>query len=161
MAKHLGERLNDDLLEKLNRAELFRGGGLALTVLTLDERGWPHVAMAPGAVAVKPDEVWLILGGQTGSLKNVERDSRMTLLVAAPETLYYIKGRAEIARREMSLIPQEAALRLKVTEVLADMEPFVKITGGITYRYQPTHDDYTMVLVALLDELHGLAEASN
>lgn len=160
MAKQLGNELPQNLLDKLAGGALYRSGGLGLSVLTVDEAGWPHVAMAPGAVAARPGEVWVALGARTGSLRNVERDGRVTLQVAGPETLYYIKGRAEVVRPEMEVMSQEAALRVRVTEVLQDMEPFLTITGGVSYRYGFMHDDFTTIIGALLDELQALAEES-
>ncbi|HYG58498.1 MAG TPA: pyridoxamine 5'-phosphate oxidase family protein [Symbiobacteriaceae bacterium] len=157
MSRNLGSQLPAPLLEKLNRGTLYREGGLGLAVLTLDEQGWPHVAMAPGAVAVAPGEVYFALGGSSTSLQNTVRDGRVTLQVAGPDTLYYIKGRATVVRPEMQIMPQEAALRLEVAAVLEDMESFVSITGGIGYRYRMMHDDFVTVIRALLDELHGLA----
>lgn len=158
MAKNLGNALPAELLDKLENGALYRTGGLGLPVLTVDEAGWPHVAMAPGAVAARPDEAWVALGGKTGSLHNIRRDGKLTLLVAGPDTLYYIKGQAEIVRPEMQLMAQEAAVRLRVTEVLQDMEPFVTITGGVSYRYGFIHEDFTTVIGRLLDELQALAE---
>jgi hypothetical protein len=158
VAKHVGNALSPGLLDKLRGGALYRTGGLGLPVLTVDAAGWPHVAMAPGAVAARPDEVWVALGGKTGSLQNIERDGRMTLLMAGPDTLYYIKGQAEIIRPEMQMMAQEAALRLRVTAVLQDMEPFVTITGGVSYRYGVIHEDFITVNGRLLDELQALAE---
>lgn|GEM_PF-3201651 len=157
MSKNLGKQLPADLLEKLAQGKLYRPGGLGLAVLTLDESGWPHVAMAPGCVAVLPDVVWVALGGSSGSLANVRRTGIVTLQIAGPETLYYIKGRATVVRPEMQIMAQEAALRVEVTEVLNDMESFVTITGGIGYRYRMMHDDFVQVIGAMLDELQALA----
>lgn len=157
VSKHLGDRLPDELLQKLDRGDLYRPGGLGLAVLTLDEGGWPHVAMAPGCVATQPHQVWVALGGSSKSLQNVKRNSIVTLQIAGPGTLYYVKGRAAVVRPEMQIMQQEAALRLDVTEVLADTESFVEITGGIGYRYRLMHDDFVQVIGALLDELYTLA----
>jgi hypothetical protein len=161
MSQHLGNRLPAELMQKLERGRLYRPGGLGLAVLTVDEHGWPHVAMAPGAVAAQPDAVFFALGGSSGSLRNAERTGRVTLLIAAPDTLYYVKGQAQVVRREMQVMAQEAALRLQVTEVLQDMESFVDITGGISYRYRMMHDDFVQVIGALLDELQALAEGAS
>ncbi|MFZ5815868.1 MAG: pyridoxamine 5'-phosphate oxidase family protein [Bacillota bacterium] len=158
MSKLVGAQLNDDLFAKLQGGRLYREGGLGLAALTVDEQGWPHVAMAPGAVAVHRDRLVLALGGRSRSLQFAEATGRLTLLVAGPETLYYIKGQAEVIRREMRVIPQETALLLRVTEVLQDMESFVTITGGISYRYALMHEDYIKVIGALLDEMQALAE---
>lgn len=158
MSKQLGAQLNEDLLQKLHGGRLYREGGLGLAALTVDEHGWPHVAMAPGAVAARPDQLVMALGGTAKSLRNAEREGKITLLVAGPDTLYYVKGQVEVLRREMAVIPQEAALLVRVTEVLQDMESFVSITGGISYRYGAMHEDYINVIGALLDELQALAE---
>jgi hypothetical protein len=158
MAKHLGNALPPELLDKLRSGALYRTGGLGLPVLTVDEAGWPHVAMAPGAVAATPAEGWVALGGKTGSMHNIERDGKLTLLVAGPDTLYYIKGQAEIVRPEMQMMAQEAALRVRVSEVLRDMEPFVTITGGVSYQYGFIHEDFITVIGRLLAELQALAE---
>jgi hypothetical protein len=144
-------------MDKLREGALYRPGGLGLAVLTLDDRGWPHVAMAPGAVAAGPTAVYLALGGTSHSLANVRRDPRVTLQIAGPDTLYYVKGEAELVRPEMQVMNQEAALRVTVTEVLEDLESFVTLTGGISYRYRVMHDDFVLVIGALLDELAALA----
>jgi hypothetical protein len=157
VSKHLGDRLPDELLQRLDRGNLYREGGLGLAVLTLDEAGWPHVAMAPGCVATQPRQVWVALGGSSHSLRNVARNSIVTLQIAGPGTLYYVKGRATVVRPEMQVMQQEAALRLDVTEVLADTESFVEITGGIGYRYRLMHEDFVQIIGALLDELYILA----
>lgn len=158
MSKSLGSQLNEDLFQKLQGGQLYREGGLGLAVLTVDEQGWPHVALAPGAVSVRPDRVVLALGGSSRSLRYAERAGKITLLVAGPHTLYYVKGQVEVLRKEMNVIPQEAALLVRITEVLSDTESFVTITGGISYRYGVMHEDYIKVIGALLDELQALAE---
>lgn len=158
MSKPMGPQLPDELMTKLNRGDLYRSGGLSLPVLTSDERGWPHVALSPGAVATDPGTLYFAMGGRSGSLQNLQREGRVTLLVAGPETLYYVKGQAEVVRPEMKIIPQEAAVRLSVREVLHDMESFVAITSGISYRYRVMHEDSLLIIGALLDELQALAE---
>ncbi|HYF94350.1 MAG TPA: pyridoxamine 5'-phosphate oxidase family protein [Symbiobacteriaceae bacterium] len=157
MSKHLGNRMPPELLQKLEKGSLYRPGGLGLAVLTVDEAGWPHAAMAPGCVAVRPDVVWVALGGSSRSLQNVVRSGQVTLQIAGPDTLYYVKGRATVVRPEMQVMTQEAALRVEITEVLDDLESFVTVTGGIGYRYRMMHDDFVQVIGALLDELYALA----
>jgi hypothetical protein len=157
MSRSYGPQLPEALLEKLRGGALYRPGGLGLAVLTVDEAGWPHLSMAPGAVAVRPDQVLVALGGTSHSLVNARRNGRVTLQIAGPDTLYYVKGRAEVVRPEMQVMAQEAALRVTVTDVLEDMESFVSVTGGITYRYRVMHDDFVTVIGALLDELALLA----
>lgn len=158
MSRLMGAQLPDDLLTKLTHGDIYRNGGLGLPVLTTDGQDWPHVALSPGAVATDPRVIYFALGGKSGSLQNLQRERRITLLIAAPETLYYVKGYAEIVRREMGIIPQEAAIRLSVTEVLQDSESFVTITGGISYRYNVMHEDSLLIIGALLDELQALSE---
>ena len=158
MSRLLGDRLPEPLLQKLRRGELYRHGGLGLAVLTVDAAGWPHLAMAPGAVAARPEEVYVALGGSSSSLENVRRNGQVTLQIAGPETLYYVKGRAEVVRPAMQMMAQEAALRLTVAEVLEDMESFVSITSGIGYRYRVMHDEFVTIIGALLDELQAMAE---
>lgn len=158
MGKHIGSEINSDLVAKLDRGQLYRSGTLALPVLTQDPAGWPHVAIAPGAVSVRPDRVMVALGNRTQSLANLERDPRVTLLLAAPNTLYYLKGQARVIRREMQSLPQEAAFRVDLTEVIEDMESFLTITGGLTYRYNLMNDDVVTLLGAMLDELTELAK---
>lgn len=157
MSRNLGNQLPDELLQKLHKGHLYREGGLGLAVLTLDEQGRPHVAMAPGAVAAGPGVVYFALGAGSSSLQNALRDPRVTLQVAGPDTLYYIKGTVALVRPEMQVMSQEAALRLEVAEVLEDMESFVSITGGISYQYRVMHDDFMNVIRAMLDELTALA----
>lgn len=158
MATRIGEELDSALMERLRGGALYRPGGLGLPILSCDRQGWPHVAMVSGAVAHHAGAIFFALGGNSSSLGNVERDPHVTLLIAAPDTLYYVKGVAEVVRREMQVTPQEAAVRLSISAVLQDMEPSLRITGGISYQYDVTdHDDRTMV-GAMLDELQSLAE---
>ncbi len=160
LSKSLGPYLPDRLYADLQNGRLFRTGGLGLAVLTIDEQGWPHVAMAPGAVAHDRDRLVVALGGSSKSLQYALRTGQATLLIAGPETLYYAKGRVELLCPSLEVIPQEAALLLHLTDLLSDVESFVQITGGISYRYSLMQEEYITVINALLDELQALAEAN-
>lgn len=161
MAKHIGLELNADLMQKLKAGAFYREGGLAMPLITLDDQGWPHVAITAGAVAARSTEVWVAIGANTGTRRQIERNGRVTLVVAGPGTLYYIKGHGHVVHPAMQAIPQEAAVRVKLAEVSHDMQPYLAITGGISYGYNMLQSEYKAVMAALLDELQAYAEGTD
>jgi hypothetical protein len=157
MGKQVYPELPTSLLAKLKGAQLYRAGDLSLPVITLDEAGWPNVAMAPGAVAARADQLWTALGTESQSVQNLIRDPHLTILVAAHNALFYVKGLATVVR-PMSVIPQETAIMVAITEVSEDIKPFLTITSGIGYQFNVMRTDYVSVIGMLLNELQALAE---
>lgn len=135
MAVHLGATLPPALWERLEAGALFRDGGLGVTVLTADPEGWPHVAITSCAVASRPDRILVPLGGASNSLRNIERDGKCTLMIAAPDLLIYIKGTGAVVRRELQTVPQEAAVGINVAGVWSDEGRIFAMTSGLTYKF--------------------------
>lgn len=69
---------------------------------------------------------------------NMRERGRTTRIVVDKAIVCYIRGLTEQVAPEMHTAPYNAALRLRVEEVLfdeppPDLEPGVAVTGGITY----------------------------
>jgi hypothetical protein len=156
LAKYLGSALPPALWEKLKEGALYRPGGLGAGILTVDQEGWPHIAISSCAVAPRPERLLLPVGNTSSSLRHLERDGRCTLLVAAPGLLLYIKGSAVIIRRELASVPQEAAVGLDVTGVWSDEGRIWEMTGGLTYRFVREPAEFAALEKALLEELCAL-----
>lgn len=156
MATHLGDSLGPDLWEQLRDGQLYRQGGLGAPILTIDDGGWPNVAIAACAVARTPQQILFPVGAHTGTLRYLERDGKCTLVVAAPGLLAYVKGEAQVHQRSLTTLPQESAVLLRVTGVWLDHGKLFEMTGGITYRFTRDVDELAKVEQALLDELVAL-----
>lgn len=156
MATYLGVSLPGDLWERLREGNLYRQGGLGVGVLSVDPEGWPHVAVVSCAVAVRPDRILFPIGGVSNSLRQIERDGRCTLLVAAPGLLVYVKGRAHPVRRELVSVPQEAAVGLDVTGVWLDAGRIFEMTGGLTYRFVREPEEFAQLEEAIRAELTAM-----
>lgn len=133
MSRDCGSKLTPALLAALDRGAIYLGGGKGLPVLTVDAGGWPHVTIVAGAVAVAEDRLRFPVGVGTSSLGNLERDGRVTLLVADAGLLSYVKGEARVIRPRLESAPHYAACELAVRQVLDDVEEGLRILSGIAY----------------------------
>lgn len=84
MAQHLGSELPPELLAQLKDGAAYRPGGLGAVVISVDNDGLPHCAVADCAVAAGPRAVYVPLGAGSSSERFIRRDGRCTLLLAGP-----------------------------------------------------------------------------
>jgi len=159
MATLLGNTLPPPLLERLQAGAAYRGGGLGAVVISVDNVGLPHCAVANCAVAAGAAAVYVPLGAGSSSERNLRRDGRCTLLLAGPGWLYYVKGSATVARERLACFPAESAVRVAVSAVYSDSEEYFSVVSGLTYRLIREVEQVAALERAIIDELTELAAA--
>lgn len=140
MAKLVGTELPDDLYERLRGDRPEEYAGKAILLSTLDAEGWPHPAMLSHFEVVAPDRRNLRLAAYAGSstAENLRRRAVATLSIIDERLAYYVKGRVEELRREMSSSPHNSSFNLTVERVLADeaneeYEAGAYVSSGVIY----------------------------
>lgn len=140
MSKNLGSGLPDDVLRRLNGADLEAVADRVIVVCSVDDRGFPHAALLSyfEVLALDSHTIRLAMYAESRSTRNARREGRLTLLLIDSEFVYYIKGSVEELNASMRVTPSSARLTLRVTDVLADapdpaFEPGAYIASGIRY----------------------------
>jgi len=135
LSRPLGDRVPDDLREKLCAEDLTRLEGRALLLLSLDESGFPHPAMLSYREMASPDasRIRFALWKGTTTAGNMRRDPRISIIAVDQEMSYYLKGRVTVVREDAETFKGCSLYEFKVGEVLVDREPHLPITGGIQY----------------------------
>ena len=135
MSRLAAQSLPESLSRLLDGSELERKVGTVLELVTLDEHGWPHVALlSVGEVlAVSPSELRLALWASSGTSANLRRTGRGLLAVVHDGAYLKVRFSAEplpaIAAGERTL----TAFAAQVAEVDADRVGYATLTGGIGF----------------------------
>lgn len=137
MAASLGPALPATRLGQLGvQAAVDRS--LVLPICTMDDAGFPHVALLGAWEVVALDARRLRLAVATGSRSaaNMRRDGRATLLIIDSAAAHYVKLTVTEARPAMRAAPWNAAFDARVADVLEDAadpsrEAAARITSGI------------------------------
>ncbi len=154
-----GNALPAAVREVLGGTDLERAVGLTVLLLTVDEAGWPRVAMlSAGEVLATGDrDLRLALWPDSSSTANLERRRLATLALVHGGAGWYLRC---TARREADLaLPGGRRLwsfALKVEEVLEDAVPYAELTGGIGFRLTEPH----LVLAAWREAVSAMREAA-
>ena len=137
MSRSAGSELPPAILRLLDGADLERAAGLTVLLLTVDQAGWPRVAMlsAGEVLAVAPRQIRLALWPDGTSAANLARAGRATLALVHAGAGWYVRctGRHEADLR----LPGDrrlASFALAVEEVLEDVVPYAELTSGIAFR---------------------------
>lgn len=139
MSRTAGDALPAAILGLLDGTDLDRKAGLTVLLLTVDEAGWPRVAMlgAGEVLATGPRTLGVALWPEGTSAANLGRTGRATLALVHAGAGWYVRCRA---RREADLRLADgrglAAFALGVEEVLEDAVPYAELTSGIAFRLE-------------------------
>src|SRR5256885_11870485 len=141
MSKLIGDQLPDDLYQRLLGNDLEQSGEKVILLATVDDGGWPHLAMLSYFEVIAKDRRNLRLATYSGSgtTRNMRVNGKATISIIDERTVYYIKGCVEEIIREMECAPQNSKLHFRVEQVLADtaneeFEPGAYVASGVTYR---------------------------
>jgi flavin reductase (DIM6/NTAB) family NADH-FMN oxidoreductase RutF len=111
-----------------------------ILLASVDERGWPHVAMLSYFEVIARDSrtLYLAIGGRSTSARNLRAREKLTLIVVDVGLASYIKGRAQEVKPHMEVSPEDAIFRIAVEDVLLDQaregESPAAIASPVTYR---------------------------
>src|SRR6266850_4004683 len=141
MSKLVGNKLPDDLYWRLLGNDLEQNVEKVILLATVDEGGWPHLAMLSyfEVIAKDPQNLRLATYKNSGTTRNMRANGKATISIIDRRSVYYIKGKVEEIARAMLFAPQNSKLHFRVEQVLADaaneeFEPGVYVATGVTYK---------------------------
>lgn len=141
MSKLIGDKLTDDLYQRLLGHDLERDAEKVILLSTIDEGGWPHPAMLSYFEVIAKDRHNLSFATYKNSrtTNNMRRNGRATVSIIDERVAYYVKGNVEEVAGEMRSAPHNANLNLRVSQVFVDevneeFEPGAYVSAGVTYR---------------------------
>jgi Pyridoxamine 5'-phosphate oxidase len=140
MSRLIGSELPPDLLDRLSGRDLASHASKVIPLLTVDESGWPHVALLSYFEVAARDARHVRIAAFAGSTTsaNLRRARKATLAVIDERLACYVKVTATEVAREMRTAGWNAAFDCEVEQVLVDeadeaREPGAYVSSGITY----------------------------
>ena len=97
MSKLVGDKLPEDLYQRLLGHDLERDAEKVIVLSTIDESGWPHQAMLSyfEVVAKGRHNLRLATYKDSGTTNNMRRNGKATVSVIDERVAYYVKGNIE------------------------------------------------------------------
>ena len=138
MSRPAGNELPAGVRELFDGSDVERATGATVLLLTVDETGWPRVAMlgAGEVLAAGPREVRVALWPDSRSAANLAATARATLALVHDGAGWYLRCAA--GRR--ADLPVDgggrtlAAFVLTVEETLTDVVPYAELVSGVAFR---------------------------
>ena len=141
MSKLVGNKLPDDLYWRLLGNDLEQNVEKVILLATVDEDGWPHLAMLSyfEVIAKDPQNLRLATYKNSGTTRNMRANGKATISIIDQRSVYYIKGKVEEIAGVMLSAPHNSKLHFRVEQVLADaaneeFEPGAYVASGVTYK---------------------------
>lgn len=141
MARRRTQALPDDLYRRLSGLDAESYAALAIVVCTIDADGWPHPAMLSyfEVAAIDAHTLHLAVYNDSRTCANMRARAKATLIIVDEGLVCYVRGAVDLVAPAMTAAPFNAALNLRVEQVVfdeppPDLEPGAFVTGGITYR---------------------------
>ena len=139
MSKRLPPNLHDRLFELLSGERVDDHLNQVILLITLDQRGWPYVAMLSYLEVVAPDRenIRLAPWNNSTTTANLRRNPNVTLVIIEAGLACYIQGTAVELEREMPGFAGMAKINVKITSILEDKaldyEGSASITTGVRF----------------------------
>jgi len=139
MSKRLPPVLTDRLNGLVNGERLDEQLRKVLLLVSLDEAGWPYVAMLSYLEVIAADRGNLRIAPWSNSTTtaNLRRERKATLIVVDEEMAYYIQCSAQELERELNGFPGMAKINLRIESILEDKaldyEGAARVTTGIRF----------------------------
>ena len=139
MSKRMPPVLTERLKLLLNGERLEEQLEKALLLITLDESGWPYVAMLSYLEVIAADDSNLRIAPWNNSTTtaNLRRAGKATVIVVDEEVAYYIQATAQELCRDLEGFPGMAKINLRIESILEDKaldyEGAARVTSGIRF----------------------------
>jgi len=150
MAKHVGVKLPEDLIEVLKKGETV--GILA----TFSEKGLPHTT--PIQTLYPKDRESILISihkDHTGYHNMVWQKKVMMCFMDENNVAYSVLGRAGVVRAPSAVHPLMNVVRIDIIDIKSDRSVLTKVDSGIKWSY--TSPEAEELLHGLLNELKDLA----
>ena len=150
MAKHVGVKLPEDLIELLKKEKT------VAVLATFSEKGLPHTTPIQ-CVYPKGDESLLISihKEHNGYHNMVWQKKVMLCFMGENNTSYSILGRAGVVRAPSSIHPLMNVVRIDIIDIKCDRSILVRVDNGVAWSY--TSDEAKELVSALFKELRNLS----
>ena len=151
MAKHVGVKLPEDLIEVLKKGQTV--GVLA----TFSEKGLPHTT--PIQTLYPKDRESILISihkDHTGYHNMVWQKKVMMCFMDANNVAYSVLGRAGVVRAPSSVHPLMNVVRIDIIDIKSDRSVLTKVDSGIKWSY--TSPEAEELLQGLLTELKDLSK---
>jgi hypothetical protein len=150
MAKHVGVKLPEDLVELLKKEKT------VAVLATFSEKGLPHTTPVQ-CVYPKGDESLLISihKEHNGYHNMVWQKKVMLCFMGENNTAYSILGRAGVVRAPSSIHPLMNVVRIDIIDIKCDRSILVRVDNGVAWSY--TSDEARELVAALFKELRDLS----
>ena len=151
MAKHVGVKLPEDLLELLNRKQT------VAVLATFSEKGIPNTTPIQ-CIYPKGDESLLITihKEHSGYHNMVWQKKVMLCFMAEGNVAYSVLGRAGVVRAPSSVHPLMNVVRIDIIDIKSDRSILTRVDQGILWSY--TSAEAEQLHKALFQELEELAK---
>jgi hypothetical protein len=146
MARSLGRKLPQWLVERLAQRDLGARLGVALPFVTVDGDGRPHPMLLSylEVRAYDSGTLGLVVQSRSASGRNLRERGVGTLLILEPQAIVYIKTRTVDGPLDVAGAEALGYFLLAVDEVLedaaAEWEGAMRVTRGVTYAPPPPLD---------------------
>lgn len=152
MAKHVGAKLPDDLIE------LLRKGRTVGVLATFSEKGLPHTTPLQWIYPKGVESLLISINKEhTGYHNMVWQKKVMLCFLDENNTAYSILGRAGVVRAPSLVHPLMNIVRIDVIDIKSDRSTLTRVDSGISWSY--TSADAEELCQALLGELKELSKA--
>ena len=132
--------LTPELVDRLGASDVDRFAHLAIMICTVDANGWPHPAMLSyfEVAAVDASNIRLAVYKDSRTCANMRERGKATLILVDEGMVCYVRGATTEVAPSMRSAPYNAALNMRVEQVVfdeppPDLEPGAFVTSGITY----------------------------
>ena len=152
MAKHVGVKLPDDLIELLKKEKSVG------VIATFSDKGIPNTTPIQCFYPKGQDSLLISIHKEhTGYLNMVWQKKVMICFLGEGNIAYSILGRAGVVRAPSLVHPFMNIVRIDIIDIKSDRSVLTKVESGVKWSY--TSPDAEELSNALMEELNELSES--
>jgi hypothetical protein len=150
MAKHVGVKLPDDLIEVLKKEQT------VAVLSTFSDKGLPHTTPIQSIYPKGLESILISIHKEhTGYHNMVWQKKVMLCFMDAGNVAYSVLGRAGVVQAPSSVHPLMNVVRIDIIDIKSDRSVLTKVDQGVRWSY--TSWEAEELLTALNNELKELA----
>ncbi|HJZ24542.1 MAG TPA: pyridoxamine 5'-phosphate oxidase family protein [Candidatus Babeliales bacterium] len=151
MAKHVGVKLPDDLVEVIKK------GQTVVVLATFSEKGLPHTTPIQSLYSKGRESILLSIHKDHAGYHNMVWQKKVMLcFLDEGNVAYSVLGRAGVVRAPSQVHPLMNVVRIDIIDIKSDRSVLTKVDSGVKWSY--TSWEAEELSNALLDELKELSE---
>jgi hypothetical protein len=151
MAKHVGVKLPEDLVEVL------KAGKTVAVLATFSEKGLPHTTPLQCVYPKGLESILISIHKDHIGYHNMVWQKKIMLCFLDENIVAYsVLGRAGVVRAPSSVHPLMNVVRIDIIDIKSDRSVLTKVESGVRWSY--TSADAKELSNALMDELKDLSE---